>query len=213
MRSTSRTATPPATAAREREQPGHDGTAAAPRTRWLKHITVTALIAVIALITGGVNLVYQLWPDLKSDPGLQHSARIAVLAMDKNVTYGAYRKRPGSTPNPKPEPDASTDGNIFYIQMEMDGFKGKRAKLRWYTYDANNGDRLLSPFSSGHSFKAKAPTHKSISQEWVQLPNPARHLRTYKIRFELYDSSDVLLSFADTQTFTTGISLPSPSTP
>lgn len=175
-----------------------------PRRRWLNRITVTALVAVVALITGGVNLVYELWPNLRSDPGLQHSARIAVLAMDKNVTYGAYRFRPGATPNPKPEPDNSTDGNVFYIQMAMDGFKGKQAKLRWFTYDANNGDRLKSPFSSGHSFKAKAPTHRSISEEWVQLPKPSRHLKTYRIRFELYDSGDVLLAFADTQTFTTG---------
>lgn len=213
MRSTSRTAPPPPATTQEPNQPENDANTPAPGFRWLKRITLTALIAVVALIAGGVNLVYELWPGLKSDPGLQHSAQIAVLAMDKNVTYGAYRLRPGATPNPKPEPELSTDGNIFYIQMEMDGFKGKRAKLRWFTYDANNGDRLKFPFSSGHTFKAKAPTHKSISQEWVQLPEPARHLKTYKIRFELYDSSDLLLAFADTQTFTTGISIPSPSTP
>jgi hypothetical protein len=211
MRSTSRTE--PSSAAPAQSQPEDGGADGRRRFSWLNRITVTALIAVVALITGGVNLVYQLWPSLQSDPGLQHSARIAVLAMDKNVTYGAYRLRPGATANPKPEPANSTDGNIFYIQMEMEGFKGSHAKLRWFTYDANNGDRLKFPFSSGHNFKGKAPTHKSISEEWVQLPKPAPHLKTYKIRFELYDSGNVLLSFADTQTFTTGISLPNSSSP
>jgi hypothetical protein len=172
-------------------------------SRWPNKVTLAALVTVVALVTGGVNLVFLLWPSLKSDPGLQHSAQIAVLAMDKNVTYRNYLQRPASTPA-TPPPDPSVYGNVFYLQMEMEGFKGKRAKLRWFTYDANNGARLPRPFSTGHKFKAKAPTHKSISQEWVQLPPDSG---TYKIRFELYDGGDVLLAFADTAQFTT-VTLP-----
>jgi len=155
-------------------------------------------VALVALVAGGANLVYMFWPDLRADPGLQHTARITVLKMDKNVRYSAYLGRRGSTPSTSPPADPSTFGNVFYLQMEMEGFKGKRAKLRWFTYDDQNKQRLNKPFSTGHSFKAKAPTQRSISQEWVQPPKEAG---TYWIRFELYDSGDVLLAFADSRAF------------
>lgn len=172
---------------------------ASARGRWHDRITVTALVALVALITGAVNLAYQLWPSLKSDPGIENSAEIAVLAVDRNVRYDHYVRRPGAARHSDP-PDPSTYGNVVYLQMEMHGFKGKQAKLRWFTYDANNGNRLRYPFSTGHTFRAKAPTNKSISEEWVQLP---RRSGTYSIRFEIYDGDDVLLAFVDTPKFTT----------
>jgi hypothetical protein len=169
--------------------------------RWSKRITIAALVALVALVTGGANLVYMFWPDLRADPGLQHTAHLAVLGRDANILYSAYLQRPGSTPT-VPAPAPGTPGNVFYLQMEMEGFKGKSAKLRWFTYNADNGERLPRPFSTGHSFKAKAPTSRSISEEWVQPPNePGTH--RYWIRFELYDSGDVLLAFADSKPFTT----------
>jgi hypothetical protein len=168
------------------------------RERWWKRITITALVALVALLAGVANLVYMIKPGWRADPGLQHTARIEVLKMDKNVYYSAYLQRPGSTPSTSPPADRSTFGNVFYLQMEMEGFKGKRAKLRWFTYNADNGERLPKPFSTGNNFKQKAPTQRSISQQWVQPPQRAG---TYWIRFELYDSSDVLLDFADSRPF------------
>jgi hypothetical protein len=159
-------------------------------------------VALVALVAGGANLVYMFWPNLRADPGLQHTARIALLKMDKNVLYSAYLRRPGSTPSTSPPADHSTFGNVFYLQMQMEGFKGKRAKLRWFTYDADNGQRLPRPFSTGHSFTSKAPTQRSITQEWVQLPQELGSHR-YWIRFELFDSGDVLLAFADSRPFRT----------
>jgi hypothetical protein len=172
------------------------------RARWWNRITITALVALVALIAGGANLVYMFWPDLRADPGLQHTAQIAVLKMDQNVPYSKYLRRPGSTASTRPPADPMTYGNVFYLQMQMEGFKGKRAKLRWFTYDADNGERLPRPFSTGHNFKQKAPTQRSISEEWVQLPQEAGRHR-YWIRFELFDSGDVLLAFADSRPFRT----------
>ena len=168
---------------------------------WRQRITITALIAVVALLTGSVDLVYRLWPSLRKDPGNEHAAEIEVLAMDKNVSYGSYMRRPGATAADQPIA-AKTNGNVVYLQMQMHGFKGSRARLRWYTYNADNGVRLPRPFSTGHDFRAKAPSNKSISVEWVPLPNAAASLKTYRIRFELYDADDVLLAFADSNSFT-----------
>jgi hypothetical protein len=170
-------------------------------TRWPSRLSLAALVTLVALITGAVNLAYLFWPDLKRDPGIENAAELTVLTMDRNVSYGAYRGRPGVTP-PDPAPSDAVVGNVFYLQMEMRGFKGRAARLRWFTYNAENGDRLRRPFSTGHTFKAKAPTNKSISAEWVQLP---RDSGTYLIRFELYDGNDVLLAFADSLKFTTRV--------
>lgn len=169
---------------------------------WRDRISIAALIAVIALLTGSVDLAYRLWPSLKKDPGNEHAADIAVLTMDKNVSYGNYRLRPGATP--PPEGTSGNDiGNVIYLQMQTHGFKGSRARLRWFTYNADNGDRLPRPFSTGHKFRAKAPSNKSISQEWVPLPPHATgQLRKYRIRFELYDSDDALLAYDDSEAFT-----------
>jgi len=172
---------------------------------WRNRITIAALIAVVALLSSSLDLVYRAFPSLKKDPGNEHAAEIAVLTMDPNVTYGSYRRRPRTTAIPGT--DATTNGNVFYLQMQMHGFKGSSARLRWYTYNDDNHERLGVPFSSGHNFHAKAPSNKTISEEWV--PMRARHsfmsaLHHYRIRFELYDSDDVLLAYAGSDRFTAG---------
>jgi hypothetical protein len=164
------------------------------------------MIAVVALATSSVDLLYRLWPSLKKDPGNEHAAEIAVLTMDKNVPYGSYMRRPDATPAVEPT-DPAAIGNVIYLQMQMHGFKGSRARLRWFTYNAENGTRLPRPFSTGHDFRAKAPSNKSISEEWVPLPKAAATLKTYRIRFELYDADDVLLAFDDSEKFTTTLRL------
>jgi hypothetical protein len=171
---------------------------APPRERWWSRITVTALVALVALAAGVVNLVFELSPGLRSDPGIHHSAQLTVLAMDKNVAYGDYARRPGAVAVSAPPP-AGRGGNGGYLQVVMQGFKGKRARLRWFTYDSA-GNRLPRPFSAGHSFRGKAPTDRSVSEEWIQLPEQTG---TYRIRFQLYDADDVLLAYGDTSEFTT----------
>jgi hypothetical protein len=176
-----------------------------PGKSWRSRITIAALVAVVALLGSSLDLLYRVFPSLKKDPGNEHAAEIAVLTMDPNVTYGSYRRRPNASTMAGTDPTAN--GNVFYLQMQMHGFKGSSARLRWYTYNDDNHERLGAPFSTGRNFRAKAPSNKTISEEWVparartSIVSPLHH---YRIRFELYDSDDVLLAYADSAKFTAG---------
>lgn len=160
-------------------------------------LSIAALVALVALVTGAVNLAFQLRPELKRDPGVEHWADMAVVAIDKNVPYADYLKRPGASR--EAEVSGATVGNVVYLRTEMHGFKGQAARLRWFTYDEENGQRLPAPFSTGLTFKGRAPTAKSVAEQWVPMP---RRSGTFVIRFQLYDSDDRLLAVAEGPKFT-----------
>jgi hypothetical protein len=185
--------------------PQRDSASSSPRTdrhgprasRWVRRISLTALIALVALATSAANLLFEFRPDLRRDPGIENSAEIKILRMDPNVEYRAYLKRPGALRN-RGRIAQKEVGNVIYLEMRMHGFKGRSARLRWFTYH-ENGYRLPAPYSTtAHSYKAKAPSNKSVTQEWVPMPFDEGR---YWVRFELYDSDDILLAFVDSKPF------------
>ncbi len=172
-----------------------------PKSRWLEpsRSLVALISALVALVVSIPTGVYTVWPALSPDPKEKVGATLETLAFDQNVTYQQYLAR-----RPRHHEDGAAldrNGNVFYIRAMVEGFKREELRVRWFTYEATNSvriTRLGSTAALEEIFRPQAPVNTQIAQVWVPTPP---NTGDYFVRFELYASGNVLLSFLDSPTF------------
>lgn len=169
------------------------------RRSWLQMTALVTLVgAILAAAISGANLVFELWPSLKPDPKAKVGGKIENLALDLNVSCESYLSRGGRRCHAGAKP--KDVGNVFYVRAETEGFKRETVRLKWFTYDANNDERLAGLRSSADAeqlFRPQAPIDTQLAQVWVPTPPEAGN---YFVRFELY-SGAVLLAFVDSKKY------------
>ena len=166
---------------------------------------VTLVGAVLAAAISGTALVFDLWPSLKPDPKERVGAELQSLARDINVSRRDYLGRVGRVVSPGEKPNEL--GNVYYIRAEISGFKRSTLRLRWFTYNADNQERLRGLRASDREepvFKPGAPINAQVAQVWVPTPS---HAGEYFVRFELYHKN-VLLQLVDSKRFSSLGELP-----
>lgn len=165
--------------------------------RWLgtSRSLVALVSALVALVVSVPTGIYTLWPALSPDPKTKVGATLETLALDRNVTYGRYlarspaRRVPGAAPGDL--------GNVFYLRAMIEGFKREELRVRWFTYEALNQQRIDGLGSTNaleEILRPQAPVNTQIAEVWV--PTPVQ-TGDYFVRFELYAANSVLLSFVD----------------
>jgi hypothetical protein len=180
------------------EQADEAAAAAQPRSRLQMTALVTLIGAMLAAAISGTTLVFELWPGLKPDPKEKVGGKIENLARDLNVPFGAFLARSGR--KPRPGADLKEVGNVFYVRAETEGFKRETVRLKWFTYNKDNDERLAGLRSSEDAeslFKPQAPIDTQIAEVWVPTPSDPGN---YYVRFELY-SGEVLLAFIDSKPY------------
>jgi hypothetical protein len=185
--------------------------------------TVALVTALIALVSSGIGLVFDLFPGMRPDPRTTRSADVAVLAVEPRVPVGDWLER---TKTSESDTDADRDaairaagfdpegaseqeiadalavaGTVFFVQTNVEGLKRDRVKLRWSIYERRGG-RVADP--SLHDVEAvnlrlDAPTDRSVVQVWT--PEPTTGAGPLFARFELRDENDVALAIADSKPF------------
>jgi hypothetical protein len=90
-------------------------------------------------------------------------------------------------------------GDVVYVRVAVDGFKGRTVSLRWSLYHAAGGRRVseLSDQSGSH-LTLQAPRDRTTQQLWV--PDLVRG-GTYFVRVELYDDRGTMLDVANSPHF------------
>jgi hypothetical protein len=190
------------------------GTEPAAKPRGVR-LSVTALVALVgallAAAISGTSLTFALVPGLKPDPKETVGAKLEVLALEKNVDYLQYKKRPGRKIYVEARPRDDHPGNVFYVRARIEGFKRESVHLRWFTYNHENGVRKPGPAKEATEesiFEPDAPINTQVAQIWVREPGSFdgedwdSETGEWFIRFELY-SGDVLLAFKDSKKFKT----------
>jgi hypothetical protein len=170
---------------------------------------VTLIGALLAAAISATALTFDLAPSLKPDPKEKVGADLAVLAIDKNVSYEEYGGRPGRhIVAVGAEPDHP--GNVFYLRAQIEGFKRESVRLKWFIYEPNGERRPGSKKEASEQtlFEPEAPINTQVAQIWVREPGRFDRYhewdsddgKGYFVRFELY-SGDVLLGFQDSPRF------------
>jgi len=183
--------------------------APAPARRRLPSISFTALTAILALVSGGVALAFQLVPSLKPDPGEQFAADLRFITVEPKVTLGDWLRRTSRTTDQFAARRAAylrqggsagglrIAGFDAYVVTEIRGFKRKNVDLRWSLYDAKRQVRIgeMEHVAGVH---AEAPTDRTVQEIWIADPLSGRQ---FFVRAQLYDSRGVLLAVADSKPF------------
>lgn len=180
--------------------------------------TVTAITAVVALVTAGAGLIFDFFPSLRPDPGLNRVASVSVFAVERGVSENDYLHR---TVHAKDELAAAiaaerkagrlyVHGELAYVDVHVEGFKRRSVTLRWSVYDASRNQRFELGDQEGSDLfgvkrKLQAPTERSVELMW--FPPLPGHDSRYFVRVQAEDSERVILAVADSKPFH-GLRLP-----
>ena len=184
---------------------------------------VALLTALLALASGTVGLVFDIWPELRPDPRTTRAAEVSVLAVERAVPFDDWLHR--VTPTSKtyaarrraylrrafagmPAPDAagtraalSVQGQLIYVRMHIEGFKRRSLRLRWSMYRVAGQRRLATEGlqnATGASVVGAAPSDTSVVLIWT----PSVVVRgAIFARFEVVDKTGAVLAVADSAHF------------
>jgi hypothetical protein len=179
-------------------------------------LVVTAITAFIALLSGGLGLMFDAFPSLRPDPRTELGSTASVVALDRYVTVRDYLARR------YPDPDdyrrmlrreisrahgsagLAIHGELAYVRVTIHGFKRRRVLVAWSLYDARKQSRVNAARTEAR-WTGEAPTDQFIDELWVQPAFDAQ--RRYFLRVEIRSADGVLLALADSRPFA-GLSHP-----
>ncbi len=196
-----------------------------PKRRW-STAAYALVTAVLALASGVVGFVFDLFPGLRPDPRTNRGAEMRVLQSEPQVAVGDWLRRTTRSeaelrertveylrlgdgegePDPDPDsPDAQAEltvpGRLFYVHTTIEGLKRSRVRLRWSIYSHRSMQRVRrAGLRDVEALRVRldAPTDRSVHQVWTPLVVARGR---YFVRFELRDREGALLAVADSPPF------------
>jgi hypothetical protein len=197
-------------------RPDHDAAQSATASGRAKERThpvaliVTAITAAIALISGGAGLVFDFWPSLRPDPRTELGSKLAVVTVERNVTFDDYLRRRGGSEARYQQRRAQEvaragssaglqiRGELAYVQVAVHGFKRRQVSVYWSIYDARREERKRTGTWQAH-WRLDAPADTFVDELW--LPPVVGSATKYFVRIEVRGPNGVLLALADSRPF------------
>jgi hypothetical protein len=182
-----------------------------PRTGRLRRgVSLAFLTALLALAAGALGLVFDLKPEWRPDPRTAQAASLQSLTVDPEVSWEEWLDRRGADTRGRDRCALRIPGNLVYLGVELQGYKGRDVRYRYSTYDARRRARLkgvqASVSSGDHpvsTLVGEAPSDRWISTVWVAWPFRDGD---FFVRFELFEErsggGETMLGYADTPKFT-----------
>jgi hypothetical protein len=185
-------------------------------------ISGAMLAALLALATGGLALLFQLYPQLVPDPRTRLGAEAKVYSIDPNVNLGRYLARRSAIVSATKYADEkrayiqeaggpatgtsvlSTPGEDVFVNLDVQGFKSRSIAMLASIYDAKSRNRL-SQIDDWPVFQEQldSPSDQSVIEFW--LPAPPVTVSDYWVRVEVYHRGDgVLLAVTDSKVMRVG---------
>jgi hypothetical protein len=167
------------------------------------------LTALLALVSSGIGLTFDLFPDLRPDPRKKRLADMEVLVVEQAVKRDEWLHRIAGPETSYEElrADYAKDelrerGTIAYVKTSVQGLKRDRVTLRWSMYRRASGRRFTEQPGfvdvEAAGVKLEAPTDAAVTQVWA--PRPLGDGRFF-LRFELRDRDGSTLAIADSKPF------------
>lgn len=187
----------------------------------LRHLDggATSCVAFLALLTAGVGLLWDFFPDLRPEQRNNRLAVASITTVDRNVSRFAGRATACPTSTRPVEL-----GAVVYLKYKAKGFKNGRLRLRCSVFDADlhtplsptvPAQKATDPRCRAASTQDRAaacgyvsvPTdttdERAVKPLWVTIPPSRVNIR---VRVAIYTSDDdTMLAYADSPTFRPGI--------
>src|SRR4051794_2930530 len=164
--------------------------------------------ALVALVSAGVALFFQLRPDLLPDPRTHRAASLQIFAIDDGVTLGGFLERRRAIVSAAEYAKEravyvsraggdgagvlTLPGQDVYVRARIEGFKSRSVALVASMYDAKRRTRVPQ-LSDVPVFQQRvdAPSDESVIEFWMAAP-PV-NVRRYFIRVAVYHRGDGVL--------------------
>lgn len=151
------------------------------------------IIAVVALLSSLIPLIFSLVPSLKPDPRDSIAASLSVFAIDPQVTIGNYLARAygneaaGARRLRIAAEEFGWVGDVVYVRTRVDGFKHRRVRLTAAIYLVKGQKQLTLPpteFKPPIPAELESPSTSSVALVWI--PSLAYEPPLF-VRVEMYD--------------------------
>lgn len=149
-------------------------------------------MAILAAVSGGLALLFQLSPDLTPDPRTKLAGQIRVVAVDREVTLREYQRRIGDDTRDFGRGLLRSRGYVVYLDVKIQGRKHRSVRLLYSLYDARTRRRVpgFGDVEPLIPFRADTPDDEFVAQIFVQHSGfPGQKVI---VRFELRDRETVL---------------------
>jgi hypothetical protein len=177
------------------------------------------IIAVVALLSSLIPLVFSLVPSLKPDPRDSIAASVSVFAIDPQVTIGDYLARAygneaaGAKRLRIAAEEFGFRGDVVYVRTHVDGFKHRRVRLTAAIYLFKGQQRVTLPPTLFHPpipAELESPSSSSVALIWI--PSLAHEPAAF-VRVEMYDGDKwQMLAVADSPIITSNLAPLPPTT-
>ncbi len=186
--------------------------------------TIALVTALIALLSGGVGLLFDVFPGWRPDPRNVRNAELKVLKLEPRVPLDDWLQRTSRGPKDlrrlrtealrgagvaSSDPGSraarrqlSLPGTLFYVEVTAGGLKAERVRLRWSIYDHATRGRVIDPELrdvDAVDLRLDAPSDRSFVEAWA--PYSQVGSGRYFVRFELRDRKGAGLAIADSRPF------------
>lgn len=187
-----------------RDEPRSEATRTESRFHRLGTAAWAMIIAIVALLSSLIPLVFSLVPSLKPDPRDSIAASVSVFAIDPQVTIGNYLARAygneeaGAKRLRIASAEFSFPGDVVYVRTRVDGFKHRRVRLTAAIYLVQGQQRRTLPPTLFHPpipAELESPSSSSVALIWI--PSLAGEPPAF-VRVEMYDGGKwQMLAVAD----------------
>lgn len=180
-------------------EPGAVIGAAVRKTPWHEHKVAIIAITTLFTVLGGVSLA--LFNNWRAPQTL--SAKIGKLTVETNVVLSNYLKSTDSSPSDYTEALLEQVGYVVHVQVQLDGFKGRKCEMRWEVYDSATRERIFfadwDDEQTAIYLVAEAASDISSPKFWVP-PSPDN--KPFFVHVMIFDDKNERLTYDNTEIIT-----------
>jgi hypothetical protein len=144
--------------------------------------------SLLVAICGGVTaLLSTLAPGLVSHDRPPPQATMIVRDVHSRITLGEFASAVGAKPPPARQ--RLELGNVVWLKLRLEGYRGRRLALQWGSYEDGDGAALLRRTAHQTDLKVDGDTDVQdvVQPVWVRYPKVDR----FRVLFRLLDRARV----------------------
>ena len=153
--------------------------------QWFGELSTTVKTAggIAGALAAVLGLVFLLFPDLRPDPTPdESSATLSQPTLEQPVTFGQYLDRVELPRDPYTSEQLGEAGALAVLEVEIEGYNGKRLPLRWFVLDTTTHE-IVNQQSRRHAFEPDREVATFSWPVWAAVPAEPG---TFKLVFEIY---------------------------
>ncbi|HEX2084970.1 MAG TPA: hypothetical protein VHF89_04755 [Solirubrobacteraceae bacterium] len=152
------------------------------------------LSMVVALLVGLAGLGIQFIPGLGVRDRPAPEATMDVRQVHARVQYASFVRAVDDARRPQTPYDRRELGNVVWVELRLEGYRGKDLVLDWAEYNIDSGGALLPDTEGRRRLDVEHDVEARFEPVWVSYPRRGR----FQVQFRLLDEGGQVRAMART---------------